>query len=203
MKKVIVALLLAMCIVSSGALAWIFPIPEPAPEMPIVIPGPRPPEPPKPPEGFPYERPDWVDNIFDRFRARMEYFVPKGAIELVEKNPVTWEIVEGGAHGYLKLFRGSAMFAKGYRLEPETEYTLIYYGDETHNNQYPYATCIGSSVSDEDGKLLIMAHYDYSDMVNDGIDQKFWVVLSNDLDCGLGRFTTWNPTEYLFETETI
>jgi hypothetical protein len=94
-------------------------------------------------------------------------------------------------------------------LKPLTKYQLIYYGNSsnmvTQNDIGPYATCIGnvkktSSVGSFNG---LLEKFNFLQMQNDGINQKFWVVLASDVDCKEGKMITWNPTEYLFELNTL
>jgi len=92
-----------------------------------------------------------------------------------------------------------------WNLEPRTEYQLIYYGDETHNDVWNYATCIGKSrrTSTQGYFKGTSWTYDFSSFLNDNEPQKFWVVLASDVDCDAGEMTAWNPSEYLFEHATI
>jgi len=143
--------------------------------------------------------------------------------KLVEKDPTDWSIVKGGAYGTFGGYQSTAVtwengwkeyynadylyFMSGWNVLPKyTDYTVIYYGDAEHNDVWPYATCIMSGNSGSYGYLKLNGAadaFEWSDLMNDGIDQKFWLVLSSDVDCDQGKMTAWNPTEYLFEVATI
>lgn len=92
-----------------------------------------------------------------------------------------------------------------HNLKPSTDYQLIYYGNTLVNDVWPYATCIGvpRKTSSQGFFNSGSAEFKHLQMVNDGIAQKFWVVLADDVDCTSGKMTAWNPTEYLFEANTI
>lgn len=136
-------------------------------------------------------------------------------IKAVEKNPSDWSIVEGGNHANILLSHGVKNQKVEFRahailigLEPETDYTLIYYGTMPefggYNDVWNHVTCITSGVTNKHGNVRMPAGiFDYSEFINDDKEQKFWIVPSKDLDCVNNRFKTWNPSEILFETETI
>jgi hypothetical protein len=132
-------------------------------------------------------------------------------IDLSQKDATTWEELEGAdgnvllSHRYNRN-RGFVGRAKAIikKAEPNTDYTLIYYGDETHNDVWPYATCITSGTTNRLGNVRMpQAEFDYIKFIDDGVDQKFWVVPSSDVDCNAGKMAVWNPGTILFETETI
>lgn len=134
-------------------------------------------------------------------------------LKLVEKNPSDWSIVEDGANGLIT-FSTISLYGKivqerirvsVWGLEPRTKYQLVYYGDETHNDVWDYATCIGRArtTSTQGYFKGDSAVFNWMGFVDDGIDQKFWVVLASDVDCSTSRMIGWNPTEYLFEYNII
>ena len=134
-------------------------------------------------------------------------------LSIVEKNPSDWSVVENGANGIVKftvLSRRGRIIRERirvtvYGLEPKTKYQLIYYGDETHNDVFPYATCIGKprKTSTKGYFKSGSAKFSYLNMLDDGIAQKFWVVLASDVSCSEGKMIAWNPESYLFEENTI
>lgn len=129
--------------------------------------------------------------------------VPIKQIRLFMKDPATWIRYDKLGIGYLQYYpEGEEFFYHliAYKLAPDTEYTLIYYGDETHNDVWPYATCIGVGTSNYFGKLLMAGYYDFG---YDLVDAKIWLVTSTDVDCDAGRMIAWNPTDYLFENNLI
>jgi len=92
-----------------------------------------------------------------------------------------------------------------WNLAPKTKYQLIYYGDETHNDVWNYATCIGRPQRTSTHGYFKGSswNYDFSGFLNDDVPQKLWVVPATDVDCDAGRMIAWNPSGYLFEHATI
>lgn len=133
-------------------------------------------------------------------------------LQLFEKDS-SWNIVPDGAYGLVKFTAVRTPWrivqervqVSVHDLEPKTMYQLIYYGDETHNDVYPYATCIGNPrMTSTQGYFKSgSAVFPHLSMWDDSIAQKFWVVPSSDVDCDAGVLTAWNPSEYLFEEHTI
>lgn len=111
-------------------------------------------------------------------------------IELWEKDPSTWEIVEDGAWGKMA-FKDDSFVFNGHGLETDIEYTLIRYTDPWPGT--PLA-CLGSGTS-VNGDIHLSG-----DMQDGG--PKVWLVLSDDVDCVTGM-TDWSPAEYLFEYDLI
>lgn len=132
-------------------------------------------------------------------------------IKVVQKNPSNWSTVENGMSGNVILSHGVINQKVQFRakailigLEPFTGYTLIYYGNKTTNDVWPAATCITSGMTNKHGNVRLQEGLiDYSKFVNNWKNEKFWIIKSSDVNCTLGRMTAWNPSEYLFETETI
>lgn len=141
-------------------------------------------------------------------------------VYLYEKDPATWDVVgEGGAWGFLD-YRPQGMVFKfkfvGKKLEPFSDYTLIYYPDP-----WPGAglICLGSGIADENGKVKIVGKGDptnpfYAEPISTGnlpadfdanAEQgaKIWLVLSSEVDCVNQQMIGWTPTEYLFENSLI
>ena len=100
---------------------------------------------------------------------------------LFEKDPVTWQVVDGGAWGKLNVAKG---VFNGHGLEPGVCYSL--YSEAEWGITM---TFMGSDVADGCGNVHIS-----SDVVATG---KVWLVLTDDVTCD--KMTGWNPTEYLFE----
>ena len=181
--------------------------------------------------------------------AARSFSVKGTTTNVVEKDPVTWQPVVGGANGKVQMtynlpsmvyrqyrYRSSLLAdnpvcpisynvtecadliaaadvvvrnttvyqqakAKVYGLPPKTEYQLIYYGDAEHNDEWPYATCIGESrktstkgyVKSLGGKFI----------PSGAGNQKLWVVPASDVDCELGIMTAWNPSNILFEIANV
>lgn len=113
----------------------------------------------------------------------------RSQLELYEKDPGDWSIVEDGAWGRLS-FGANGFVFNGHGLEAGWDYTLI---DDAKWGQA--VKCLDSGVANDGGNL----HLSGGDEV-DG--PKVWLVLTADVDCGTGM-TGWNPTEYLFEYNTI
>lgn len=125
-------------------------------------------------------------------------------LKLAQKDPSTWITVKKGGTGNVLLSHGDRASAVIRKMEPKTEYTLVYYGFEGNNDVWPYATCITSGKTNKNGAgALKRAVFNYKGFIDDGKNQKFWVVLSSDVDCVNHRMVAWNPTEYLFEQRVI
>lgn len=129
-----------------------------------------------------------------------------GHLYLVQKDPVSWEIVEDGAWGKMKYNLSGPEFKfvfNGHRLEKGLDYTLIYYPDPWPGDGL---ICLGSGTANDQSNVHIMGSVDTGDLPieddeNDGA--KIWLVLSDDVDCDTYEMVGWNPTEYLFEYDLI
>jgi len=130
-----------------------------------------------------------------------------GHLYLHEKDPGTWEIVDGGAWGKMKYNLSESTFDfvfNGHDLEPGWSYTLIYYPDPWPGNNL---ICLGDGIANEEGDVHIMGSVDTGALPTDEDTAplggaKIWLVLSDDVNCGM-KMTGWNPTEYLFEHDVI
>ncbi|MFC1751735.1 hypothetical protein ACFLY5_01150 [Patescibacteria group bacterium] len=109
---------------------------------------------------------------------------------LYEKDPSTWEVVEGGAWGKMRYNPESFVF-NGHGLMPKTGYTLLRYNDE-----WPVVQCLASGESNKGGNLHLSG-----EMLNGG--PKVWLVLSSDVDCDNSAMIAWTPANYLFEYDLI
>ena len=132
------------------------------------------------------------------------------SVKLVQKDPVTWIPI---ANGLSANFRGYAdcvkyrpeltsYYLNTYKLEKGIDYTLIYYGNAGNNDVWNYATCMGT-IKGTGGYQFMTVKYNYAQWLKPDIAEKFWLVLSSDVDCVNGIMTAWNPSEYLFETKTL
>lgn len=127
-------------------------------------------------------------------------------LELWEKDPTSWEIVEDGAWGKMKHNLSGPTFDfvfNGHELEPDTEYTLIYYPDPWPGTGL---ICLGSGTANDGGNVHIQGSVDTGNLPGDDDENdgaKIWLVLSSDVDCDQGEMVGWNPTEYLFEYDLI
>jgi len=129
---------------------------------------------------------------------------------LYEKDPGTWDIEEDGAWGKMKYNLSGETFDfvfNGHGLEPETDYTLIYYPDPWPGTGL---ICLGEGVVNEEGNVHIAASVETGDLpietdANYPDGAKIWLVLSEDVDSESDptQMTGWNPTEYLFEYDLI
>ena len=129
---------------------------------------------------------------------------------LYEKNPSDWSIVEDGAWGKMQYRLECPTFRfvfNGFYLEPNTEYSLIYYADPWPGNN-PGAF-IDSGISDEGGNITLKGSVDLGMDLPDPDDDnypngaKIWLVLSSDYDASAHKMIAWHPTEYLFEYPLI
>jgi hypothetical protein len=92
-------------------------------------------------------------------------------------------------------------------LVPETSYTLVYYGNEEHNDVWPYATCLQTFTTNSYGSYFnegtVLETNLLGNFLTDDVPEKYWVVTTSDVDCLNGQMTAWNPENYLFEFNTI
>jgi len=145
---------------------------------------------------------------------------PDGVDDIAD-NDDDWSVVEDGAWGLLKYNLSGDTFDfefEGEALEPDTSYALIYYADPWPGDN-PGAWITGGT-TDGDGKIELEGSCNldtdlpnpddenYDNPVNgqDPPGAKIWLVLSADYNDNLaetGPMTAWNPTEYLFERNTV
>jgi hypothetical protein len=152
-----------------------------------------------------------------------------GHLYLYEKNPLTWEIVEGGPWGKMKYNTSGPTFNfvfNGHGLPRGQEFTLIYY-IEPPTPTWPvggtevvclgWGTVTGKCDGDDpyscgEGNVHIQGSYDKGSLpeennINEGA--KIWLVQSRDVVCadgdenGISKIFQWNPTAILFEGELI
>jgi hypothetical protein len=150
-----------------------------------------------------------------------------GHIFLYEKEPVNWTIVHPGAFGRLKYEMSGPKFCyvfNGHGLEPDIEYSLIYYADPWPGN-HPGAL-IDSGIPNNGGNIHLagcidlgmdLPHPDdanYESVCGDPntpgnpptpypCGAKIWLVTSDDYDADNTIMDGWHPAEYLFEDATI
>jgi hypothetical protein len=134
-----------------------------------------------------------------------------GHLYLLEKDPITWEIIEDGAWGKMKYNLAGPNFyfvLNCHNLETGLEYTLIYYPDKD-GNPWPRTDiiCLGSGIANEYGDVHIKESVNTGDLPNTEVDinpgAKIWLVLSSDVDCEGQVMDGWQPTRYLFEYDLI
>ena len=134
----------------------------------------------------------------------------------LDEKDSNWEIVEDGAWGKMKYNLAGPTFDfvfNGHELDPDTDYSLIYYADKPDRfvdwgGDNPGAL-IASGTSNEDGNIHLAGSPDLGMDLPDPNDTnhpagaKIWLVLSEDYDATGTKMTAWNPAEYLFEYELI
>jgi hypothetical protein len=121
------------------------------------------------------------------------------SLNLYEKNPQTWEIVQGTSA--VMGFDASSFEITGSGLLPTTGYNIIYYPDPWPGTGL---LILGETLTDGSGGIHTGGYFDFTQIpiagdANPGA--KIWVVL--DSDVGSGQMVAWNPTEYLFENNLI
>ena len=134
-------------------------------------------------------------------------------VTLENKVPYDWTVIEDDMYGELLYMNGPEFNYefKGYGLVQEAEYCLIYYADLGELPNYsPWVyetTCIGCGYTDASGKLSLKDSVDLNKDLPIVGDQnpgaKMWLVPSTIYDCSSERFTSWDATVILFETELI
>lgn len=134
---------------------------------------------------------------------------PVQQLALYEKDPATWEIIDGGALGKLNYFVEEGKFGFGaHKLDAGLSYTLIYYPDPWPGNGLK---CLGSGTTDGIGDINIKGTFDFTSIPIEGDENypgaKIWLVLTGDVDCegtdGSTNMIAWQPAEYLFENNLI
>lgn len=138
---------------------------------------------------------------------------------LVQKDS-NWDVIDG-AWGKLKYNVEGSTFDyvfNGHGLDPEKDYSLIYYADPWPGNNT--GALIANGTPNEGGNLHLMGSAIIGDLPNpadanyldvDGIDNtgdegegaKIWLVPSSDYDAENSKMVDWNPTDYLFEYNLI
>ena len=130
---------------------------------------------------------------------------------LYEKDPDTWDIVPGGAWGKMKYNLSGPTFDyvfNGHRLEPNTDYSLIYYIEPQTTWPTPVEV-IDSGTSNGGGNIHLGGSHDFGhdlEIVYRALghnSSKIWLVLTGDLSADQTQLVGWNPTEYLFEYDLI
>jgi len=128
---------------------------------------------------------------------------------LYEKNPSDWSIVKKGAWGKMTYKTAGPEFKfafNGKKLEPNTDYSLIYYPDPWPGNNL---IVLGSATSKKSGNVHIQGSVDIGNLPittdqNINLGAKIWLVKSSDITTsGTPHMTGWNPTKYLFENNLI
>jgi len=129
---------------------------------------------------------------------------------LYEKDPSDWSIVEDGAWGKMKYNLAGPTFDfvfNGHELEPNMDYSLIYYADGWPGD-HPGAL-IASGTSNKGGNIHLAGSPDLgmdlpdSDDANYPDGAKIWLVPSDDYNAAAKKVIVWNPREFLFESDLI
>ena len=115
-------------------------------------------------------------------------------LSLFEKDPLTWEIVDGAWGHIMYKDVGDKFVFNGHQLPVGEEYTLLTYGGWTN------VTCLGDNVVNSEGNIHISNVLEAPLMSNEAyIPVKIWLVPASDVNCEAGSMTAWNPTSILFE----
>jgi|GEM_PF-2005347 len=134
------------------------------------------------------------------------------SINLCQKDPGTWECVEGGAGGVLTYqATGEDLFLfefSAQNLDPDTDYRLIYY-DDTYSPWRagkPLGMCLTEMLTPGlDGSLAVngaapTGDLPWPDDLNCPDGAKIWLITEADADCtGPKIIASWNPASYLFD----
>jgi hypothetical protein len=133
----------------------------------------------------------------------------KNLVYVYAKNPLTWQIIEGGASGKMK-YRpwGNKLKIrfKAQGLQPGVAYTLIYFPDPWPGHGL---ICLGEGVAADDGTLEMKEHFraiselPIESDANYPCGAKIWLVLTTDVDCVNQVMLHWNPQNYLFQGELM
>ena len=135
----------------------------------------------------------------------------------LENKDAAWNVILDATCGYLRYNKEGPTFKyrfKGQGLDPNTGYSLIYYGDKPNRfvnwgGNYPGAL-IASGTTNAIGKIHLNGDVELNMDLPSPCDiniaeggAKIWLVLSSDVDCEGQSMIGWNPTEYLFEYDLI
>lgn len=135
--------------------------------------------------------------------------VSGATLNLVEKNPTTWEELDGNTGTFDYTCDGFTFTASG--LDHSADYELISYAEP-----YPGvgSNILGSGRTDENGSIVITGSSEWaSDLVINTYDAnaegdyknttgaKVWLIKPADFDGA--KFSVWNPAEYLFDQNLI
>ena len=151
------------------------------------------------------------------------------SVDIVHKDTTTWnEIDSAGLLEYTMPCTGEVMTYNFTIVEPSnmsanTSYSLVFYSrtnvgtwnpDTVWNNQN--TSLIISGITDGSGDLVLTGTFDFSlhgqglENINDSKDYnglvrgaKVWLVPSADYNSTQSKITSWNPTNFLFETELV
>jgi hypothetical protein len=125
---------------------------------------------------------------------------------LDNKDPATWEPILDDTLGMLMYSPAGPTFKYhfvGRGLEPDTEYSLIYYADPWPGN-HPGAL-IATETADGDGNFVMSGSAELKMDLPHPCDAnypegaKIWLVPSDDYDPENTSLISWNPEQYLFE----
>jgi len=172
----------------------------------------------------------WESNDTDGIDVT--YFVNQATLTLENKDPETWQAIEGddiyATLTYCVVGDTFTYELEAFGLQPNLEYSLIYYADkypfrfENWGGDNPGAV-IGTATADEYGYIYTsddidlgmdlpsepdanIDKYDYSvppDNYEHPHGAKIWLVPTQDLTDGVLPLKSWNPEAYLFETDLI
>ena len=125
---------------------------------------------------------------------------PDWRLYLYAKNPMTWQVIKGGAWAELNINRPSGRFTiEAGGLLAKTEYALVRSAGQAQGGQV-----LARIVTDGRGKFRSSGIWrEWTD--------KFWVVLGKDLQGNAQDFKPgmrdtlkdWHPKQYLFESEVL
>jgi hypothetical protein len=116
----------------------------------------------------------------------------------------------GNTFGVLKYNLEGPVFEylfNGHGLQPDTDYSLIYYADPWPGDN-PGAL-IASGTTDIDGNIHLKGSknldMDLPNIADENYPNgaKIWLISSRDYDAKNTKMSGWNPNDYLFEYDLI
>jgi len=144
-----------------------------------------------------------------------------GTLTLYQKDPITWERVPGGGWGTMVYNLAGARFNitfAGMSLQPNTNYSLIYYIDAVSAPGSPElpGVLIASGKTGPRGNLFLTASLSLQQNLPFAIDAnsqpdangniygaKIFLVLSSDYDAGSNLVTGWHMNQWMFPLNGI
>ena len=120
-----------------------------------------------------------------------------GQLSFYQKDPASWNIVEGGASGKMKFssFGGEFDFVfNGHCLQPGAAYSLIFYPGPWRGAGL---SILGADVADKAGSIHITGSV-AGGLAWGGSASSLWLVRSSDVNAEECRLIGWKPEHYLF-----
>ena len=119
-------------------------------------------------------------------------------LDLFPKNS-DWSIIENNANGWVNLNfapkYGCQIEARALELKKYTFYSLVYTTvNEKDAGKNTEVYCVDKRKTNNIGNVK----FKIFEFKHSPENLRFWIVLSNDVDCRNNKMINWNPVSYLF-----